>query len=113
MAPRRSWDSNYANRNATWYDPNLRNPYTMNWNGTYQYQFAQYWLLELSYQGSAGVGLLNSWNINAIHPDISSDRAARSDLSGSADRTGRTRSSASSITSATYGHSTSTRNGEG
>ena len=33
--------SNYANRNATWYDPNLRNPYTMNWNATYQYQFAQ------------------------------------------------------------------------
>ena len=47
----------------------------MNWNGTYQYQFANTWLMELSYQGSAGVGLLNSWNINAIRPDISNDRA--------------------------------------
>jgi hypothetical protein len=67
--------SNFANRNATWYDPNLRNPYTMNWNATYQYQFARSWVMELSYQGSAGIGLLNSWNINAIPPDISSDRA--------------------------------------
>jgi hypothetical protein len=67
--------SNFANRNATWSDPNLRNPYTMNWNATYQYQFAQTWVMELSYQGSGGVGLLNSWNINAIHPDISRDRA--------------------------------------
>jgi hypothetical protein len=67
--------SNFANRNATWYDPNLRNPYTMNWNATYQYQFAKTWVMELSYQGSAGVGLLNSWNINAIHPDISRDPA--------------------------------------
>ncbi|MBI1791253.1 MAG: TonB-dependent receptor [Acidobacteria bacterium] len=67
--------SNYANRSATWYDPNLRNPYTMNWNATYQYQFAQTWLMEMSYQGSAGVGLLNAWNINALRPDISGDRA--------------------------------------
>src|SRR5260370_10774207 len=50
------------------------NPYTMNWNATYQYQFAQSWLMELSYQGSGGVGLLNAWNMNAIRPDISRDR---------------------------------------
>jgi Carboxypeptidase regulatory-like domain len=67
--------SNYANRSATWYDQNFRNPYTMNWNGTYQYQFAPTWVMELSYQGSAGVGLLNSWNVNALRPDISRDRA--------------------------------------
>ena len=67
--------SNFANRQATWYDPNLRNPYTMNWNTTYQYQFAQTWMMELSYQGSSGVGLMNSWNVNALHPDISRDRA--------------------------------------
>jgi hypothetical protein len=53
----------------------MRSPYVMNWNGTYQWQFLQSWLMELSYQGSAGVGLLNAWNINSIHPDISNDRA--------------------------------------
>ncbi len=67
--------ANFGGRNATWFDPKMRNPYTMNWNATYQYQFANNWLMELSYQGSAGVGLLNSWNINAIPLDISRDRA--------------------------------------
>jgi len=66
---------NYSGRGATWWDPNLRSPYAMNWNFTYQYQFLPTWLLELSYQGSAGVKLLNSWNINVIRPDISTDRA--------------------------------------
>jgi len=67
--------SNYGSRSASWYDPKMRSPYVMNWNATYQWQFAQSWLMELSYQGSGGVGLLNAWNINAIHPDISTDRA--------------------------------------
>jgi hypothetical protein len=67
--------ANFGGRNATWYDPKMRNPYTMNWNATYQYNFASNWLLELSYQGSSGVGLLNAWNINALPLDISRDRA--------------------------------------
>jgi hypothetical protein len=66
---------NYGARNATWYDPGMRNPYSMNWNATYQYQFASTWLLELSYQGSAGVRLLNGWNVNSVPLDISTDRA--------------------------------------
>ncbi|MCC6863025.1 MAG: TonB-dependent receptor [Bryobacterales bacterium] len=66
---------NYSSRGATWWDPGLRSPYAMNWNFTYQYQFLPTWLVELSYQGSAGVKLLNSWNINVLRPDISSDRA--------------------------------------
>ncbi|MCC6862299.1 MAG: TonB-dependent receptor [Bryobacterales bacterium] len=66
--------ANYGARSATWYDPNMRNPYAMNWNATYQYQFADTWLMELSYQGSSGVGLLNSWDTNAIPLDISRDR---------------------------------------
>ena len=65
---------NYNARAATLYDPAMRSPYTMNWNATYQYQFASTWLVELSYQGSAGVGLLNSWDTNAIPLDISTDR---------------------------------------
>jgi hypothetical protein len=61
--------ANYSGRSATWMDPVLRNPYAMNWNLGYQFEFAPTWLLELSYQGSAGIGLLNSWNINVLHPD--------------------------------------------
>jgi hypothetical protein len=66
---------NYSARNTTWYDPGMRSPYMMNWNGTYQWQFANSWLMELSYQGSSGVGLLNAWDTNAIPLDISRDRA--------------------------------------
>ncbi|MCC6589498.1 MAG: carboxypeptidase regulatory-like domain-containing protein [Bryobacterales bacterium] len=67
--------ANLGSRGATMYDPKMRMPYTMNWNSTYQYQFAGTWLAELSYQGSSGVGLLNAWNINAIPLNISTDRA--------------------------------------
>ncbi len=67
--------ANYASRGATWYDPKMRSPYTMNWNGTYQYQFANQWLMELSYQGSSGVGLLNAWNHNLLPLNFSTDRA--------------------------------------
>ena len=67
--------ANFGSRGATWYDPSMRSPYTMNWNGTYQYQFADTFLLELSYQGSSGVGLLNAWNVNSIPLNISADRA--------------------------------------
>jgi hypothetical protein len=56
--------TNYAARNATWYDPNTRMPYVMSWSGGIQWQFAPTWLMEAQYQGSAGVRLLNAWNIN-------------------------------------------------
>lgn len=67
--------TNYSARTATRYDPALRNPYVMNWNATYQYQFAPTWLLDLSYQGSAGVGLLEAWNINTVPLNISNNPA--------------------------------------
>ncbi|MDQ2839624.1 MAG: carboxypeptidase regulatory-like domain-containing protein [Acidobacteriota bacterium] len=67
--------TNYSSRTATRYDPNLRNAYVMNWNATYQYQFAPSWLLEMSYQGSAGVGLLEAWNINTVPLNISGNPA--------------------------------------
>jgi hypothetical protein len=47
----------------------------MNWNATYQYQFASNWLMEASYQGSAGIGLLEGWNINTVPLNISSNPA--------------------------------------
>ena len=67
--------ANYASRSATRWDPAIRNPYMMNWNATYQYQFAPSWLMELSYQGSAGVGLLNAWDMNSIPLDYSRNTA--------------------------------------
>ena len=67
--------TNYSARNATRYDPSLSNPYAMNWNATLQYQFRPTWMAELSYQGSAGVGLLEQWDTNTIPLNISSDPA--------------------------------------
>lgn len=67
--------TNYSARNATYYDPHLSNPYMMNWNATYEYQFAPNWLLDLSYQGSAGVGLLEAWNINTVPLNVSTSPA--------------------------------------
>jgi hypothetical protein len=65
--------TNFSGRTASWYDPSTRAPYVMNWNSSLQWEFAPTFLLELSYQGSAGVGLLNYWDINAIPLDISTD----------------------------------------
>ena len=65
--------NNFAGRTATWYDPNMRMPYVMTWNGSFQYQFANEWLMELSYQGSAGVGLLEGWNYNQVPLNVSND----------------------------------------
>src|SRR4029078_12971832 len=65
--------TNFSARNASRYDPALRNPYAMNWNLTLQYQFLPTWLAELSYQGSAVVGLLEEWDTNTIPLNISGD----------------------------------------
>jgi hypothetical protein len=67
--------TNYGARTAHWYDPNMRLPYIMTWSGGFQFQFSTNWLVETIYEGSAGVGLLNSWDINAIPLDISRDPA--------------------------------------
>jgi len=64
------YQERYANeaflRTATWRDPNLRNPYVMNWSAGFQYQMASTWVVNLTYQGTAGVGLERNWNINQI-----------------------------------------------
>ncbi|MBI4909931.1 MAG: TonB-dependent receptor [Acidobacteria bacterium] len=67
--------SNYSGRNASWFDPNMRSPYVMNWSGGLQYQLTSDVLTEVQYQGSAGVKLLNNWDYNAIPLDISRDPA--------------------------------------
>jgi hypothetical protein len=67
--------SNYSTRPASWWDPNMRMPYVMSWSGGIQYEFARNWLAEAQYQGQSGVGLINSWDMNAIPLNVSSDPA--------------------------------------
>lgn len=42
----------------------IHNPYTMNWNTSIQYQLATNYMIDLSYSGSAGVGVIGNsqWN---------------------------------------------------
>jgi hypothetical protein len=61
--------TNYSSRSAEWWDPNLRNPYTMNWNASVQWEFARNYLLDFSYQGSGGVGLIERWQANTFPID--------------------------------------------
>jgi Carboxypeptidase regulatory-like domain len=63
-----------GSRTAERIEPSLHNAYAMNWNTTYQWEFRPNWMLEVNYVGSAGVGLLEAWNINTIPLNISSDQ---------------------------------------
>jgi hypothetical protein len=65
--------TNFSTRTASWWDPNMRMPYVMSWSGGVQYEFARNWLVETLYQGQSGVGLINSWDINAIPLNISTN----------------------------------------
>lgn len=67
--------TNFGGRAASWFDPNMRLPYVYNWSFGVQRQLSTTWLMEVLYQGSAGVGLLNNWDINAVPLDISRDTA--------------------------------------
>ena len=60
----------------SWMDPNLHPGYVMNWNATVEYQISANNMLKLIYQGSAGVDLVESWNINAF-PHISAPTIRR------------------------------------
>jgi hypothetical protein len=67
---------NFSGRSASWYDPGMRAPYVLNWNAGFQWQFARDILVELTYQGSSGVGLLNRWDVNSIPLNIADNFAA-------------------------------------
>ena len=69
MEPRLSSARNYGSRSVEWWDPKLRNPYVLNFNASVQYEFAKNYLLELSYQGSSGVGLIERWQYNTFPID--------------------------------------------
>jgi hypothetical protein len=57
---------NFSSRNVYWMDGNLRPGYAMNWNASIQYQLSTNNILKFTYQGSAGVSLVESWNVNVF-----------------------------------------------
>jgi len=61
--------SNFSGRNVSMWDPNLRNPYVMNWNASIQYELARDYVLDFSYQGSGSVGLIERWELNSFPVD--------------------------------------------
>jgi hypothetical protein len=68
--------TNYSSRNATWLDLNLHPGYVANWNVTLEYQLTQNNLLKFYYAGSAGVHLVESWNINAFPNNFGANNPA-------------------------------------
>jgi hypothetical protein len=68
--------SNFGSRNVAWLDPSLHPGYVMNWNLTVEYQVSANNLFKLFYQGSAGVHLVESWNINAFPTDFGATNPA-------------------------------------
>jgi hypothetical protein len=62
--------TNYSGRSATYIDPALRNPYTMTWSAGFQWEFHPETLAEVVYQGSAGIGLIGTANINVLPQSI-------------------------------------------
>jgi hypothetical protein len=58
--------TNFSSRNIYWMDGHLHPGYAMNWNASVQYQLSTNNLIKLTYQGSAGVDLVESWNVNVF-----------------------------------------------
>lgn len=68
--------TNYGSRSAEWWDPKLRNPYVLNWNLSVQRELTSSYMLELGYQGSAGVGLIERWEFNTFPVDFAANDPA-------------------------------------
>jgi hypothetical protein len=68
--------TNYGSRSASWWDSKLRNPYVLNWNLSVQHELAPNYLLELMYQASAGIGLVENWNLNSFPIDFAANDPA-------------------------------------
>lgn len=68
--------ANLSGRSADLWDPAMRNPYSMNWHSSIQYELMPDYLLEFSYQGSAGVGLEERWQTNTFPIDAGANNPA-------------------------------------
>ena len=51
---------------AAWIDPNLHQPYVMTWSFNPQYQLKNNYLLQIDYEGSSSVGLIETPNYNVL-----------------------------------------------
>jgi len=51
---------------ATWYDPHLKNPYTMTWNFNLQYELSRNYVVSAIYSGSSSVDLTGTMQVNTI-----------------------------------------------
>lgn len=68
--------TNFSARTAGLWDPNLRNPYAMNWHFSVQHEPVPNWLIDISYQGSNGVGLIEAWELNTFPIDFGANDPA-------------------------------------
>lgn len=68
--------TNFSSRSSEWWDPNLRNPYVLNWNFSVQHELTQSYVLEFSYQASSGVGLVERWQANTFPIDFGAGNLA-------------------------------------
>ena len=75
----------------------MRMPYVMSWSGGMQWEFAENWVLEAQYQGQSGVGLDQSWDINAFRSIFRTTSRAEQDFPGDAELQAVTRNSDRSI----------------
>src|SRR5579863_7032622 len=57
-------------------DGHLRPGYVANWNATAEYQISPNNLVKFTYQGSAGIHLVESWNINVFPTDFGAGNTA-------------------------------------
>ena len=71
--------TNYGSRSVEWWDPNLHNPYVINFNGGVQYEVKRNYVLDMSYQGSSGVGLIERWQANSFPIDYFAGNRAQQD----------------------------------
>jgi hypothetical protein len=71
--------TNFGSRTAELWDPNLRNAYAMNWNFNLQRALSSSYVLNLIYQGSAGVGLIERWQYNTFPLDLGANDPALRD----------------------------------
>ncbi len=71
-----SLTGNYSSRNIYWMDPKLHPGYALNWNASVQYQLGANSLIKLTYQGSAGIDLVESYNVNVFPTSFGANNPA-------------------------------------
>lgn len=99
--------TNYSGRGVNMWDPALRNPYVMNWNLSVQHEIARDYVVEVSYQGSGSVGLVERWELNTFPVDYLANDPAQRDRVFAAPQNFRPYSQFGNITMrSNFGHST-------